>query len=132
MTDRGLSTDAVSRFVPSTGGDQAQQLVGHVGGEEGRYLCRIVSRVDFHHVTPNYVNVSESPHQHLSLTAREASHLRCPCTWRERRVHEVHIEGYVSLRIPHPVTDADYSLRYTYLPDLVRAYEFEAQLPGIV
>src|SRR5215204_3204187 len=130
--NRGFSTDAVSRIVPSTRGDQTQQLVGHVGHEESRYLCRIVSRVDFHHVTPNYVNVSESPNQHLSLTACEASHLWCPRARRKRRVYEIHIEGYVSLRISYPLTNPGYDLRYTYLPDLVRAYELEAQLPGIV
>jgi hypothetical protein len=32
---RGLTTDAVTEFPPSTGGDHAQQLVGNVGGKEG-------------------------------------------------------------------------------------------------
>src|SRR5215208_7969604 len=132
VTNRVLSTDAAGGFVPSTGCDQAQQLVGYVGGEESRYLCWIVGGVDLHHVAPNYVNVSESPHQHLSLAAREAPDLRRPCTWRERRVYEIHIKGYVSLRVPHPLADAHYSLRYTFLPDLVRAYELEAQLSGDV
>src|SRR5215218_5221401 len=129
MTNRGLTTDAVSGFLTSTGGDQAEQLVGYVGREECRYLCRIVSRVDLHYVTPNYVNVSESPHQHLSLTACEASHLWCPRARRKGRIDKVHIKGYVSLRIPYPVADAGYGLRYTCPSDLVRADELEAQLP---
>src|SRR5919107_3539267 len=132
MTDRGLSTDAVSGFLPSTGGDQAQQLVGYVGGEEGRYLCRIVSRVDLHHVTPAYVHACESPYELLSLTACEASHLWCPRARSKGRIDKVHIEGDVGLRISYPLTNPRNGLRYTLLSDLVRAYELETQLPGVV
>src|SRR5215211_5621450 len=130
--NRGLSAGAVSRFVPFTRGYQAQQLVGYVGGKEGGYLCRIVSRVDLHHVTPNYVHACESPYELLSLTACEASHLWCPRAWSKGRIDKVHIEGDVSLRISYPLVNPGYGLRHTYLPDLVRAYELKAQLPGVV
>src|ERR687889_656733 len=132
MTNRGLTTDAVSGFLTSTGGDQAEQLVGYVGGEECRYLCRIVSRVDLHYVTPDYVHACESPYELLSLTACEASHLWCPRARRKGRIDKVHIEGDVGLRISYPLTNPRNGLRYTLLSDLVRAYELETQLPGIV
>src|SRR5215212_1434108 len=132
MTNRGLTTDAVSGFLTSTGGDQAEQLVGYVGGEECRYLCRIVSRVDLHYVTPDYVHACESPYEILSLTACEASHLWCPRARRKGRIDKVHIEGDVGLRITYPLTNPRNGLRYTLLSDLVRADKLKAQLPGIV
>jgi hypothetical protein len=37
VTNQGFSRDAAGGFLPSTGGYQAQQLVGYVRRQEGRY-----------------------------------------------------------------------------------------------
>ena len=120
----------MSESLLLAGGYQAQQLVGYVRCQEGRYLCGVVGRIYLDDVAAGEGEAHKPPHELLSLTTREAPDLRRPRAWRERRVYEIHIEGYVSLRVPYPLARTGYSLRYTYLPDLIRAYELEAQLPG--
>src|SRR5215216_3256371 len=132
VTNRGFSTCAVSESLLPAGGYQAQQLVGYVRCQEGCDLGGVVGRIHLDDVAAGEVEAHKPPHELLSLAAREAPDLRRPRAWRERRVYEIHIEGYVSLRVPYPLARTGYSLQYTYLSDLVRAYELEAQLPGIV
>src|SRR5919199_1856185 len=92
----GLST------ALSPEGDQAQELVRDVRGQQSRDLGRIVGRIHLHEVAADEVEPGESPDELLRLAAREAPDLRRPRARRERRVDEVDVERDVRPGVPHP------------------------------
>src|SRR5829696_1838636 len=112
--------------------EQAEELVRHVGGEEGRDLGVVVGGVDLYHVAADDLEAGEATHELLRLAAGEAPDLRRPRPWRVRGVDEVHVEGDVDLRLAGPLADTVYHPRYPELADLVRRDEVEAHLARVI
>src|SRR5215203_6246927 len=113
-------------------GDEAQKLVRHVRRQKRRYLPGpVVLRVNLHHVAPDDVQAREAAHKLLRLAAGEAPDLRCSGTGRERRVHEVHVEGDVGFDVADAFVDAPDHLRYPQLAGFVGGDEIETHIAGV-
>src|SRR5215211_7866862 len=112
--------------------EQAEKLVRHVGGEEGRDLGVVVGGIDLNHVATDDLKAGETPHELLRLAACEAPDLRRPRPRGVCGVDEVHVEGDADLRVGGPPADTINHARYTELADLVCRDEVEAHLARLI